>query len=84
LQPVHNIFLLFLSQTGILLTGFVGFVFYKIHAVYKKKISFMMFSYIFVVVITGMFDHYWLTLQQNFLVMGVVGGMILQRNSRKN
>ncbi len=82
LQPVHNVFLLFLSQGGILLMGYLLFVIYKFSKSNFQSIIFNLPSYILpllVILITGMFDHYWLTLQQNLLLMGVVGGFALSK-----
>ena len=61
-QPVHNIFLLFISEMGLIIGGFL---------LYRLIDQLIIF--------TGFFDHYWLTLQQNFLLMGLVMGVILSR-----
>ena len=75
LQPVHNIFLLFLTEAGLLLAGYAGYFLYKwITALIVNET----FLYAFcAVVITGMFDHYWLTLQQNLLLLPVIFGIIV-------
>jgi len=71
-QPVHNIYLLLLSEVGIVITVVLGFIFRQ-----KFKSAFKNSAYIFLVVIlTGSFDHYWLTLQQNFLLIGVILGAL--------
>ncbi|VVA43275.1 conserved membrane hypothetical protein [Candidatus Roizmanbacteria bacterium] len=74
-QPVHNIFLLFISETGLIISGLIFlFSFKTISQFIRTNI------YIFLtLVLTGLFDHYWLTLQQNFLLMGLVMGVILSR-----
>lgn len=78
LQPVHNIFLLFLSETG-LLTG--GFIFVLILRLIRRFLWQEKFFYLFaVIIITGFFDHYWLTLQQNLLLIPVVFGYSLYLN----
>jgi len=71
-QPVHNIFLLFLSEYGLVLGAIiVGLLWRQISIAWKKN------PYVFVVVIvSGLFDHYWLTLIQNFLLLGVVFGSL--------
>jgi len=75
IQPVHNIFLLVLAEMGI-----VGFSWLWIFL--NKKIEWKKFGWIWVVVIlTGMFDHYWLSLPQNLAIVGVVMGLSL-RNSK--
>ncbi len=75
LQPVHNIFLLFLAEGGLLLTLYTGYFLYKWLQIFIKHESFL---YAFaIVVVTGMADHYWLTLQQNMLLLPVVFGIIV-------
>lgn len=62
LQPVHNIFLLIFSEVGFI--GFVMFCF----LVFSSS-SFLTLNYsLLTVLITGLSDHYWLTLQQNILL----------------
>lgn len=71
LQPVHNIISLIVSEMGVV--GLALFIF-GVTRIYtkmnKKYLSIIMFIFI-----TGMFDHYWLTLQQNLLLMSVVLGL---------
>src|SRR3989338_5792493 len=70
-QPVHNIFLLLTSEIGILsIVGF-GILFFQ---ELKKAIKNAPYIF-FVILLTGIFDHYWLTLQQNFLLIGVILGV---------
>jgi len=33
------------------------------------------------IIISGFFDHYWLTLQQNFLLLGVIPAVALSTSS---
>lgn len=71
LQPVHNIFLLFLTETGIIISLVVGWLI--VNWLKNKKFFFTSASLLLVsIFITGSFDHYWLTLQQNFLLLAVV------------
>ena len=74
-QPVHNIFLLYFSETGLIIGGLIIFLsLAKINRLIKMS------PYIFfAIILTGLFDHYWLTLQQNFLLMGFVMGMTLSQ-----
>lgn len=75
-QPVHNIFLLFISETGIIIGGF--FI-YKLILIIKRNYSYKPFlCVVCIIVATGMMDHYWLTIQQTFLLMGVMGGLLLK------
>ena len=72
-QPIHNIYLLVLSETGI-----VGFFLFGLLIIgnllrtgnWKLKISFL------VIIILGFFDHYWLTQQQTQLLLAIVLGII--------
>lgn len=61
LQPVHNIFLLIFSETGIV--GISMFV-------YLVLSIFTISNYpLLAVIISGFSDHYWVTLQQNILML---------------
>jgi hypothetical protein len=82
LQPVHNIFLLFLAETGVIIGSISIIELTKLILLHKNNIVFL--ACIFVIIITGMFDHYWLTLQQNMLVMGTVLGMSLNEKKSIN
>ncbi len=74
-QPVHNIFLLYFSELGIVIGGLIIFLsLAKINRLIK--ISPYVFFALF---LTGLFDHYWLTLQQNFLLMGLAMGVTLSQ-----
>jgi len=77
-QPVHNIFLLFLSEAGLLIGGFL--LYQLIRFLISRRLSKEQWILIFVIVLTGFFDHYWVTLQQNFLLMGLVIGVSLSRS----
>ncbi|MDH7476003.1 MAG: O-antigen ligase family protein [Microgenomates group bacterium] len=72
-QPVHNVFLLFLAECGLFGLFIVSLSFFLIKKFLKSKI----FVYcLLVFLITGVFDHYWLTLYQNFFLLGVVFSLI--------
>ncbi|MFW5704051.1 MAG: O-antigen ligase family protein [Patescibacteria group bacterium] len=80
LQPVHNIILLFLAEVG-LVGG--GAIIALLVSPFMKIINNRVFQYCFgVVLITGMVDHYWLTLQQNQLLFFVVLGVLSKDSSR--
>jgi len=64
IQPVHNIFLLVLSQLGIINTLVLG----KALKVLIKKIDWRLF---FLVAFLGFFDHYFLTLPQNIWILAL-------------
>ncbi len=67
-QPVHNILLFFLSETGLM----GGFILFRLGMFLKDNLSKNQWLLTGAVLMTGMVDHYWLTLIQNFLLMGVV------------
>lgn len=81
LQPVHNIFLLIASEIG--LVGFLAifvFIFLYFQKIGLKKSLFHKTGYFFAIlaiIITGFFDHYWLTLIQNQLLLTVVLGVFV-------
>lgn len=71
-QPVHNIFLLFLAETGLLVTITISILFFKKIISLGKKYPYVLAAFL----ITAFFDHYWLTLQQNFLLLGLVVALL--------
>lgn len=69
LQPVHNIYLLLLSETG--LVGFlVGYFLLSqlINELVKSSKTEYLFPLMFIL-LTDLLDHYWLTLNQNRLLL---------------
>ncbi|MFA6533241.1 MAG: O-antigen ligase family protein [Patescibacteria group bacterium] len=76
-QPVHNIFLLFISETGLVVGGILLYL--VANRLIKQKLTKNQWLLVFVIIFTGFFDHYWLTLQQNFLLTGLIMGAILSR-----
>lgn len=77
LQPVHNIYLLFLAEAGIF--GFLGWSWLVKERLFKrkkKKIKRVVLVSLLVILLTGLVDHYWITLPQNWWLMGVVIGLI--------
>ncbi len=71
-QPVHNIFILFLVETGLLIGGVIIYLFWN-----QAYRLFRVNPYvILVVLLTGFFDHYWLSLQQNFLLLALIYGSV--------
>lgn len=76
LQPVHNIFLLFIMQAGILLSSFLGWkLWIGLRQAWKSHGKYLVLPMI-VIGFTGSFDHYWITLQQNMMLAGIVFGLI--------
>ena len=65
LQPVHNIFLLFASETGL-----IGFILLALLFVYLfNKTKFSARFLLLIIFTLGFFDHYFLTLQQGQLLL---------------
>ena len=73
-QPVHNIFLLFICELGIIITSFL--LFQCVKALKSLKIKKEFLFIILAVVLTGLFDHYWLTLQQNLFLLALIYGVV--------
>lgn len=75
LQPVHNIFLLLISEIGIigfcLLLYLVTRLIAPIFTQNKKR-----YLLLVAILFTGSIDHYWLTLEQNLLLATVVFGFL--------
>ena len=95
LQPVHNIYLLLLAETGLVgLIIFIWFLFLSFQKIFRdynliliekakseiklkniKEILILMIA-LGLILLIGVFDHYWLTLQQNLLLFCLVLGLI--------
>ena len=79
LQPVHNIYLLTLAETGIIGAGlFMLFLKKTLLFLGKKAKPAIFFAFIFILLV-GSLDHYFLTLQQNLLLFSLVLGYSLRR-----
>jgi len=75
LQPVHNLFLLVVAETG--LTGLLFFLWLLI-LTYKRLLftgQKSLFLVLSAILALGLLDHYWLTLQQTQLLLTVVFGL---------
>lgn len=78
LQPVHNIFVLVAAETGIIGFGlFIWLLAGTIQRIKKQELSIGIVSLVLLIVIlvTGSFDHYWLTLQQGQLLFATIIGL---------
>lgn len=65
LQPVHNLFLLVITELGILPILIICFYFLKS----KITLSTKFYPLATIILITGSLDHYWWTLPQNQLII---------------
>lgn len=77
LQPVHNIYLLLLTEAGVV--GFAVFI-YLTEKLLTTKINIIYILPIVFVMLAGFFDHYWFTLQQNQLLLAFLLGVTLWKN----
>jgi hypothetical protein len=73
LQPIHNIFLLLVSEIGILGLMLVIWLLTKIKWNNLRKWDWVILGIIFM---TGMVDHYWFTLPQNMWLLALVLGLV--------
>lgn len=88
LQPVHNIYLLLLSEIGVVGIALivVGFIFlkyeYRTPNTDKDKHlrTFIIYNSVFSIFVLGLVDHYFLSLQQGQLLLTVVLAFALMRN----
>ncbi|MBI2405922.1 O-antigen ligase family protein [Candidatus Microgenomates bacterium] len=71
LQPVHNIYLLVLSETGVI--GFALFLWFIFKVIQKFSVVLL------VIILIGIADHYWLTLQQTQLFFSILLGLALSK-----
>ena len=71
LQPVHNILLLSLSETGII--GLIGLLSLIGYPILRRKLLLIWATIFFL----GLFDHYFLTLPQGYRLLFLVWGLSL-------
>lgn len=82
LQPVHNIFLLSLVETG--LVGFVGFIGLISFAIWKVRKERTLLLVWLVIIFLGMFDHFFLTLPQGYRLLFLIWGISMSVNPHKD
>ena len=83
LQPVHNLFLLVFVEAGLVGLFLFLFLFWRaLQRTIKTKNTPLLISLI-IIILTGLFDHFWLTLQQNLLLLAIVLGLVFNHSSRK-
>ncbi len=80
-QPVHNIFFLIVTELGLPLSALLFGFMYKFLRLLKLKLPF--FLPLLCVLITGSIDHYWITLQQNALLLPVIFGILYVQYEKK-
>lgn len=77
-QPVHNIFFLVLAETGIVGLWVMGYGLWVIIKRLWQKKNLALFYSLFAIILTGLLDHYWLTLQQTQLLLALILGLSLK------
>jgi len=80
LQPVHNIYLLLINEYGFLGMTILYFLFG--HLMERDKNRNIIYS-VMAILLTGMFDHYWITLPQNRLLVALLFGLLLSNRKHK-
>lgn len=65
-QPVHNVFLLVTAEIGLVIA--IGLLIALFKYLKKSRYNYQVTAVFFVLFFTGMFDHYWITLEQNWLL----------------
>jgi O-antigen ligase len=76
IQPVHNIYLLVLSQTGIIGLIFSLYFIIKTFKVSEKITNIELPVLFLLILILGLFDHYLLTLQQGQIMLTIIVGLL--------
>lgn len=69
LQPVHNVFFLLWTELGLI--GMIILV-WLIKQIIKPKLNIKKIILLLVILATAIWDHYWITLPQNFWLLAVV------------
>ncbi len=84
LQPVHNIFLLSLSEMGVL--GFMSFWFTLLKVLWGgiKNFNIMVFLILLDILVVGSFDHYLLDLPQGFGIFFLLLLLCIMNSLGKN
>lgn len=73
LQPVHNAYMLMLSELGIFTFAIcIAFIVNFIKRVERSRYVSLILMFVFV---TFLFDHYWLTIHQNQLLLTILFGL---------
>lgn len=80
LQPVHNIYLLIFSEVGVLGISLFIYLFYKLFSACIKTNNQWGILIMIFILMTGLFDHYWFTIQQNLLIASFFLGLMLRKS----
>lgn len=74
-QPTHNIYLLTLAETGTVGLGLVLGLIYVVGRRQWRRENYLVLTPLISILVIGLFDHYWLTLQQAQLLLVLVLGL---------
>lgn len=80
IQPVHNIPLLLFSEFGLVGSALIGLFVWKF--INLSAFRFPLSPIFLFLLLTSLADHYWLTVQQNRILAGVVIGLWLSKATR--
>jgi hypothetical protein len=72
LQPVHNIYLLGLSEIGVIPVLVLLIISSNMWRTKKIKILVSAYPYLVLIMLSGILDHYWLTQQQTMILLSVI------------
>jgi O-antigen ligase len=72
-QPVHNMYVLILSETGVI--AFVLFLFFIVSSVYKSLKEPLLAILLFQMLLLACFDHYFWTIHQPQLLFWIILGL---------
>ena len=79
LQPPHNILFLLASETGLVGLSLFVFFLYRSFTRLVNQQRWSLAAALLTVLFTGAFDHYWLTLRQNQLLLTLLFALIWQK-----
>jgi hypothetical protein len=78
-QPVHNIFLLVFSESGVFsFLLFIGFLYFSAKKLINSSYFHLFLISYLQIILLGSFDHYFLTINQTLLLFWIVLGFALQ------
>ncbi len=76
-QPVHSIFMLYLVEMGVVGIAWAAWCAWQMRRQFIRAAPVVV-----VIIVSGLVDHYWLTLIQNWHLMWVVGGIALSKSKQ--
>ncbi len=83
IQPVHNIFLLILTENGLFALGFFLILLFCVFWQLYKSSNSILFLSLFLFILLGLFDHYVITIHQTYLLFLLTLGICMAYNSER-